>query len=113
MKRASFLVGMLMALSVPLQASSSEYRRLTDGCDRHASMGYTDAYRECVAYVSAVADILEYWTNYNLRACIPPDSVANGEIKAVVNKSLSRSPKAIDEGAVIAAALSNAFTCKK
>lgn len=113
MKRLFLLTGMLIALGFPLLACSSDYRRLIDGCDTKNSKGYEDAYRECVVYVSAIVDILEYWANYNLRPCISPDHVSNGQIQAVVNRSLSLNPKATDEGVVIAAALSNAFTCNR
>jgi len=65
--------------------------------------------------VSAVADILAYWANHNLRACIPPDSVANGQLTAVVRESLREHPEATNESAsaLIVAALSSAFTCNQ
>lgn len=102
-----------MALNVPSQASTSAYSRLTEGCRYYETVGNSGAYDECLSYVSAVSDILAYWANYNVRACISPDSVANGQLASVVNKSLSDHPEVTKEStsALVAAALSSAFAC--
>ena len=104
-----------MALSVPSHAFSNEYRRLTDGCRYYESKGNVDAYAECLNYVSAVTQILTFWANDGLRACIPAESVASGQLAAVVQKSLSRQPEITHDSAsaLVAATLSNAFPCKR
>lgn len=115
MKRVLLLSGMLIALSVPSQAFSSEYRRLTDGCRHYELEGHVDAYAECVAYILAVTDVLAYWARYNVRACIPSHSVASGQLAAVIKRSLDGHPEVAPEStsALVAAALSNAFACKQ
>jgi Rap1a immunity proteins len=115
MKRVLLLIGVLMALSVPSYAFSSEYRRLTDGCRYYESKGSVDAYAECLNYVSAVAEILTFWGNNRIRACIPAESVASGQLAAVVQKSFSRQPEISHDSAsaLVAATLSNAFPCKR
>ena len=104
-----------MALGIPSHAVSSEYRRLTDGCRYHDSEGNVQAYAECLNYVTAVSEILTFWKIDRLRACIPPESVVNGQLAAVVNKSLSRQPQITHDSAsaLVAATLSNAFPCDR
>jgi hypothetical protein len=104
-----------MALSVPSHAFSSEYRRLTDGCRYYASEGNVDAYAECLNYVTAVAEILKFWENDRIRACISPESVVSGQLAAVVNKSLDGQPVITHDSAsaLVAATLSNAFPCQR
>lgn len=104
-----------MALGAPSHVFSGEYRRLTDGCRYHESKGNLDKYAECLTYATAVAEILTFWEKDRLRACIPPESVASGQLAAVVKKSLSRQPEITHDSAsaLVAAALSNAFPCKR
>ena len=115
MKRVLLLIGVLVALSVPAHGFSSEYRRLTDGCRYYASKGDLEKYTDCLNYVMAIAEILAFWEEDSVRACIPPESVASGQLAAVVKKSLSRQPEITDDSAsaLVAATLSNAFPCKR
>lgn len=105
-----------MALGVPSHAfSSSEYRRLTDGCRYYESKGNADKYAECLNYATAVAEILTFWEKGGLRACIPTKSVASGRLVAVVKKSLRQQPEITHDSAsaLVAATLSNSFPCKR
>lgn len=115
MKRELLLIGVLMALGVPSHAFSSEYRQLTDGCRYYASEGNVGAYAECLNYVISVAEILKFWENDRIRACISPESVESGQLAAIVNKSLSGQPEITYDSAsaLVAATLSNAFPCKR
>lgn len=115
MNRMLLLVGMLVAFNAPSQASTGEYSRLSEGCRYYETVGNSGAYEECLSYVAAISDILAYWANYNLQACIPADSVANGQLASVVNKSLREHPEVTDESAsaLVAASLSSAFACKR
>jgi len=115
MKRVLLLIGVLMVLSVPSQAFPGDYRRLTDGCRYYESKGNVDAYAECLNDVLAVVDILTFWENDNVRACISPESGASGQLAAVIQKSLSRQPEITHDSAsaLVAATLSNAFPCKR
>jgi hypothetical protein len=67
-----------------------------------------------VNYVTAVAEILRFWKNDRLRACISAESVESGQLAAVVNKSLGGQPEITHDSAsaLVAATLSNAFPCK-
>ena len=115
-RRVFLLIGIAMALNVPSQAFSGAYSRLTEGCDNGEAAENPSTYEECLRYVSTVRDILEYWAQYqDLRACIPPGSVANGQLASVVDRSLREHPQVMHEsaGALLAAELSNAFSCKR
>jgi len=115
MKRVLLFILVLMALGIPLDAFSSEYRRLTDGCRYYESKGNVDKYAECLNYATAVAEILKFWEKDSLRACILPENVASGQLATVVKKSLSRQPEITHDSAsaLVAATLSNAFPCKR
>jgi len=115
MKRVLFLIGMLMVLNVPSQALSGAYSQLKDGCRYYSVRGNVDAYAECMGYVSAVENILAYWANDRFRACIPFDSVTNGQLAAVINKSVRDHPEVTAESAsaLVAAALRNTFPCRQ
>jgi hypothetical protein len=115
MKHAFLVLGILMALSVPSHAASGAYSQLTGGCLQYSLKGNVGEYAECLRSVAAVADVLEYWTSDKSRPCIPSDSVANGQLAAVVDRSLGQDHEGIDGSvsARIAAALSNSFPCKK
>lgn len=115
MKRALLFIVVLMALGIPSHAFSGEYRRLTDGCHYYESKGNVEKYVECLNYATAVAEILTFWERDRLRACIPPENVASGQLVAVVKKSLSRQPEITHDSAsaLVAATLSNAFPCKR
>lgn len=115
MKRALPLIGILIVVSVPAQALFGGENRLAEGCRSYASKGDMESYGECVADTSAIADILAYGANLNLRACIPLDAVKSGQMIAVVNKSLRDHPIQTDDSAMllVAAALRTAFPCQK
>jgi len=115
MKRTLLLIGILMTVSVPSQSFFAANDRLVEGCRYYSLKGDSDSFGECMSYASAVADILAYAANYNLRACIPSDSVTNGQMIAVINKSLSEHPVQTNDSAMllVAAALSTAFTCRQ
>ena len=105
----------MIALGVPSRAFSSDYRLLTDGCRYYESKGNLDAYAKCLNDVSAVVEILTFWGNNGIRACIPPESVPSGQLAAVIKKSLSRQPEINRDSAsaFVAATLRNAFPCKR
>lgn len=115
MKCALLLIGILFAISVPSQASFGAENRLTEGCRQYASKGDMDSYGECLSDISAVADILAYGANINLRACIPLESVKNGKIIAVIDQSLREHPIQTSDSAMlfVATALSAAFPCEQ
>jgi len=115
MKRVVLFIVVLMALGIPSHAFSSEYRRLTDGCRYYESKENVDKYVECLNYATAVAEILKYWEKDSLRACIPSEYVASGQLAAIVKKSLSRRPEITHDSAsaLVAVTLSNAFPCKR
>jgi len=114
MKKLLLLIGMSLALYGPSQALFGADNQLTDGCHLYASKGDINAYAECLRDVSAVADIMAYQAKQNLRACIPPDSVANGQMAAVLDKAVSAHAEQFRFSALsfIAAFLSQAFPCK-
>jgi len=115
MKRVLLLIAVLLAFGVPSHAFSSDYRRLTDGCRYYQSKGNMDAYAGCLNDVLAVVEILTFWGNKGVRACISSESVASGQLAAVVTKSLSRQPEITHDSAsaLVATTLSNAFPCKQ
>jgi len=115
MKRVLLFIEVLAVLSIPSHAFPGDYRRLTDGCRYYESKGNVGAYSECLNDVLAVVDILTFWENNSLRACIPPESVASGQLTSVLNKSLSQQPVVTHDSAsaLVAATLSNAFPCKR
>lgn len=114
MKKLLLLIGILMAFGVQAQAFLGLGNRLADGCRDYALKRDMDAYATCLDDVSAVANIMAYAANHNLRACIPPASVVNGQVTAVLDKAFREHAEQFQFSALslVAASLSQAFPCK-
>ena len=115
MKRALLLIGMLLAFEVHAQATYHYGNELNQWCRDFEQRSNPVTGNACVIYVSAVADVMAFDSVDGFRACIPVKSVTNFQVASATAKFLREHPEKLYASAntVVAAALAQAFPCKK
>jgi hypothetical protein len=104
------LLALLLAPAAPARAAFDTGADLLAACADQDGSGLGQIY--CLAYVTAVADVLERNDVNGLRACIPEGVVVEA-LADIVHTSLARHPERGGYGAagLVADALGTAFPC--
>jgi len=111
MKRALLLIGMLLAFDVEAEGFDTG-NDLLRYCSKHVTNPFYNGL--CSGYTIAIADVMVIDSVAGFRACFPA-TVTRGRLLEVSMQYLRAHPEQLHYTAVclVAAALSEAFPCKK
>lgn len=114
MKRAILVIGMLLAFDVQAAAVFDSGQDLFKNCSQYEKQLGTPPDWACMAYVTAVADVLSNNSVGGVRVCFP-QNVNKQQVVLVVVKYLRDQPEVLHFSAVSLTvnALQKAFPCSK